>query len=507
MASPDPERALEDETPAEPGARAGEPRGGDDEDPRKVTGEAGERAGRASEGRLDPRGVGGRPAGAERLGGEAGAAHGGADALARDVAREAGGVADQREALAADPPRPAAADRVGVPAKGREGEVVGQPPAGGEPRQQALEPPADGLAAQRAHADVQEVALREVPAVALEVGLGDELGPAVARRERAQALGTDARLALLRHDHLLLDPCAPEGARHRTAVPARADDHPGSERAGVARGLDAARDLAHLAHARALVHLDPRRGRAPEEEGVELRTHDAVTRGAFPVGLVLHVADRDRDGRERLDRVRVRRRVELQVGERGGRHPAGAELDAREACGVEDGDARPRPRESPGDRAARWPAPHHEDVGDRHTRSSPASTASRVPSGTRRRSIALAARMAAKMSPSMSTSPPMYASPKRSEVGRRTMRRKAPRERNTRAKPLSPVPPTHAVVPSQRRKVSGASREAKTRRRSPAAAAARRSGGAEGMARPLAHWRGPGKHLSNAPGRALSCAG
>src|SRR5439155_597856 len=289
------------------------------------------RAGRASEGRLDPRGVGGRPAVEERVRGEAGAAHGGADALARDVAREAGGAADRREALAADPPRLAAADRVGVPAKGREGEVVGQPPAGGEPRQQALEPPADGLAAQRAHADVQEVALREVPAVALEVGLGDELGPAVARRERAQALGTDARLALLRHDHLLLDPCAPERARHRTAVPARADDHPGSERAGVARGLDAARDLAHLAH------------------------------------------------------------------------------------------ARPRPRESPGDRAARWSAPHHEDVGDRHTRSSPASTASRVPSGTRRRSIALAARMAAKMSPSMSTSPPMYASPKRSDVGRRTM--------------------------------------------------------------------------------------
>src|SRR5438046_2454548 len=380
MASPDPERALEDETPAQPGARAGEPRGGDDEDPRKVTGEAGERAGRAAEGRLDPRGVGGRPAAEQRLGGEAGAAHGGADALARDVAREAGGVAYQREALAADPPRLAAANRVGVTAKRREGEVVGQPPAGGESRQQALEPPADGLAAQRA-----------------------------------------------------------------------------------------------------LVHLDPRRGRAPEEEGVELRTHDAVARGAFPVGLVLHVADRDRDGRERLDRVRVRRRVELQVGERGGRHPAGAELDAREARGVEDGDARPRPRESPGDRAARRSAPHHEDVGDRHTRSSPASTASRVPSGTRRRSIALAARMAAKMSPSMSTSPPMYASPKRSDVGRRTMRRNAPRERNTRVKPLSPVLPTHAVVPSQRRKVSGASREAKTRRRSPAATAARRSGGAEGM--------------------------
>src|SRR5436189_291775 len=373
MASPDPERALEDETPAQPGARAGEPRGGDDEDPRKVMGEAGEHAGRAAEGRLDPRGVGGRPAVEERLGGEAAAAHGGADALARDVVRQAGGVADQREAL------------------------------------------------------------------------------------------------------------APERARHRTAVPARADDDPGSERAGVARDPGAARDLAHLSHARALVHPGPGRGRAPEEEGVELRAHDAVARAALPVGLVLHVADRDRDGRERLDRVRVRRRVELQVGERGVRDPAGAELDAREARGVEDGDARPRPRESPGDRAARRSAPHHEDVGDRHTRSSPASTASRVPSGTRRRSIALAARMAAKMSPSMSTSPPMYASPKRSDVGRRTMRRNAPRERNTRAKPLSPVLPTHAVVPSQRRKVSGASREAKTRRRSPAATAARRSGGAEGM--------------------------
>src|SRR6266481_3272024 len=90
MTSPDPERALEDETPAQPGARAGEPRGGDDEDFRKVAGEAGERAGRAAEGRLDPRGVGGRPAGEERLRGEAGAAHGGADALARDVTREAG---------------------------------------------------------------------------------------------------------------------------------------------------------------------------------------------------------------------------------------------------------------------------------------------------------------------------------------------------------------------------------------------------------------------------------
>src|SRR5437667_12429858 len=90
MASPDPERALEDETPAQPGARAGEPRGGDDEDFRKVAGEAGGRAGRAAEGRLDPRGGGGRPAGEERLRGEAGGAHGGADGLAPDGTREGG---------------------------------------------------------------------------------------------------------------------------------------------------------------------------------------------------------------------------------------------------------------------------------------------------------------------------------------------------------------------------------------------------------------------------------
>src|SRR2546422_649701 len=152
MASPDPERALEDETPAQPGARADEPRGGDDEDFWKVAGEA-----------------------------------------------------------------------------------VGQPAGGGETRQQALEPPADGLAAERAHADVQEVALREVPAVALEVGLGDELGPTVAGRERAQALGADARLALLRHDHVLLAARAPEPTRDRAAVPARADHDPGMDGAGVAR--------------------------------------------------------------------------------------------------------------------------------------------------------------------------------------------------------------------------------------------------------------------------------
>src|SRR5438093_8320652 len=163
MASPDPERALEDEMPAQPGARTGEPRGGDDNEVRKVAGERGERAAPVADGGR----VGGRSAVEDRFRRQAGAAHGGSDALARDVARESGRVADQREAIAAEPSRPAAADRVGVPAEGREREVIGQPPTGAQPRQQALEPAADGLAAERADADVQEVALGEVPAIAL----------------------------------------------------------------------------------------------------------------------------------------------------------------------------------------------------------------------------------------------------------------------------------------------------------------------------------------------------
>src|SRR5256712_517265 len=364
MASPDPERALEDETPAQPGARAGEPRGGDDEDFRKVAGEAGAHARRAARGRHHPGRGGRRPTLAGGLPGDARAAPRGGAAPSRPL----------------------------IPGSARAG-------------------------------------------------------------------------------------AASSGA----AVPPRAAPHPGGDRARGARAPAAPRARAPPAPAGAVVRRGGRRGRAPEEEGVELGAHDAPARGAVPVRLVLLLAGRDRDGRERLDGVRVRRRVDLQVGERGVRDPTGARLDAPEARGVPDGDARPRPRQPPRHPAAPPSAPHHEDVGGRHTRSSPASTASRTPSGTRRRSIALAARMAAKMSPSMSSSPSMYASPKRSDVGRRTIRRNAPRERNTTAQPLSPVVPTHAVVPSQRRKASGASREAKTRRRSPAAAATRRSGGAEGM--------------------------
>src|SRR5437016_5815327 len=124
MASPDPERALEDEAPAQPGARAGEPRGEDDEKVRSVAREAGERAGRAAEGPRDPRGRGRRPAVEDSFGVEGGATHRRADAHARDSAREPGRVTDQREALAAEPQRLAAPDRVRVPAKGHEREVV-----------------------------------------------------------------------------------------------------------------------------------------------------------------------------------------------------------------------------------------------------------------------------------------------------------------------------------------------------------------------------------------------
>src|SRR2546428_13930978 len=106
MTSPDPERALEDEAPAQPGARAGEPRGEDDEKVRSVAREAGERAGRAAEGLRDPRGVGGRPAVEDRLGGEASAPPPRADAPAPDVAAQPGPRPDHGQALARQPPPP-----------------------------------------------------------------------------------------------------------------------------------------------------------------------------------------------------------------------------------------------------------------------------------------------------------------------------------------------------------------------------------------------------------------
>src|SRR5438309_4219482 len=122
MASSDSEGALEDEAPAQPGARAGEARGGDENGLGKVAGEPSPEATRAAEGGVDPGGVGGQAVGADGRRGEECAAHRGTDSLAGDVARQAGSVADQREAVARQSSRPRPPDGVRVTAKRRERE-------------------------------------------------------------------------------------------------------------------------------------------------------------------------------------------------------------------------------------------------------------------------------------------------------------------------------------------------------------------------------------------------
>src|SRR5262245_24815044 len=173
MASPDPEGALQHESAAEPGARAGQPRGGDDRRIGNVPGDLRDEPARRAERGTDPRGIGREAPVEDRGRGEDRAPDGRADPLAREVAREAGRVADEREAGPGETAWTAAADRVRMAAERGEREVGGQPAARAEPCEEPLEAAADGQAAERADADVQEVALREVPAVALEVRLGD----------------------------------------------------------------------------------------------------------------------------------------------------------------------------------------------------------------------------------------------------------------------------------------------------------------------------------------------
>src|SRR5881628_1503589 len=84
------------------------------------------------------------------------------------------------------PARERAAHAIRVPAKGRERQVGRQPPVAAQPGQEAGEPLADRETAERADADVQEIALGEVPAIAAEIRLGDELGRAVPGCQPAQ---------------------------------------------------------------------------------------------------------------------------------------------------------------------------------------------------------------------------------------------------------------------------------------------------------------------------------
>src|SRR3989442_15783616 len=163
MVSPYPEGALENETAAEPGAHAGEPRGGDDEEIRDLAGEPREPAVRPAEGRGDALRIAGGPCRENDVTGQDGAPHRGADTLAREVAREAGGVADQHEAPAGEPAGTVTADRIGMAAERRERQIEGEAARSAQAGEQPVEPGADRRAAERADPDVLEDPLWEGP--------------------------------------------------------------------------------------------------------------------------------------------------------------------------------------------------------------------------------------------------------------------------------------------------------------------------------------------------------
>src|SRR5947208_4133806 len=105
MGSPDSEGTLEDDAPAQPGARAGEARDGDEEGLGKVARETCAEPVRTPERGVDPGGVADERIRSDDLGREERALHGGTDSLAGKVARESGSVSHQRESVAGEAAR------------------------------------------------------------------------------------------------------------------------------------------------------------------------------------------------------------------------------------------------------------------------------------------------------------------------------------------------------------------------------------------------------------------
>src|SRR5690349_14276217 len=99
--------------------------------------------------------------------GEASAADRGADALAAEVARQARGVADEQEPGARESPRRPPAHDVGVAAKRLEDQIRGQATRRAQGADEDVAPPEQvhARAGDAADADVEDVRLREVPAV------------------------------------------------------------------------------------------------------------------------------------------------------------------------------------------------------------------------------------------------------------------------------------------------------------------------------------------------------
>ena len=299
-----------------------------------------------------------------RRGGEDTAADGGPDAFAREITGQPRRVPDEAEAGAGETPRRLAAHDVRVSLEGIERHPLGHPAGDAQHGEERVAPlrQAPVIAPGDPDAHIDEVALGKEPAVAAQVGLHIDLGRVHEGLEPRPPLGGQPRLGLLRRHHLLAGGHLAQIAGHRAAV-ATGSDHQGRLECALL-GLDAGARGAggDRLDAHAPAHVGPRRRRTLEEEVIEFAADDAVGGGPPPVGVVARTLERQRAGGKALDGERVLVGLDLEVGERDGRHPTRADLLTGEDGGVQYQRAQPGASQSPGRGAPAGSASHHEDV-------------------------------------------------------------------------------------------------------------------------------------------------
>ena len=252
----------------------------------------------------------------------------------------------RQKPIARQPPRRPAPHDVGVAAKRLEGKIPGQAARAAQRLDERIAPPGQVHArpGHAADADVQDVPLGEVPAVALEIRLHEQFGRPPGLAERFHAVGRQPRLALLGdHDFFPLRDL-PERAGHGAPVAAGPDHDGGREDAPRAGHLYPARIAGHRGHARALAHVGAGGTGALEQVVVELPPDDAVAGRLPPARLVAPALEGQPAGREGLDGERVLLRVDLHVGQRLVSDPARADLRAGKGGRVE----QQRPQAGPG---------------------------------------------------------------------------------------------------------------------------------------------------------------
>ena len=194
----------------------------------------------------------------------------------------------------------------------------------------------------------------------------------------------------------------PEHARHRAAMAARADHQRRLE--GPAVGLDAhlVALRGHVRHPDAPAHVRARGRGALEQVVVELAADDPVAGGPPPAGLVPGPRELQHALVEGLDGQGVLVGVDLEVDERLRRHPARADLHAREDRRVEHEGTQAGQGQPPGRGAAARPSPDHDRVVAHHRLHSDSRIESFWSGVTFRSSTTFATSIARNRSPSRS---------------------------------------------------------------------------------------------------------